>query len=155
MKLKINYYKRDDIEESIIDIYYKDGDNETLGIIEYLNTYHYLLGKKDDVWLKLLPSDIFYCEMVDRKCYLYLEKEVVSVDFTLKDFETKYRNLGFVQISKVTLVNIYKIDFIKADFNMKLKIFMINGELVILNRAYKKSFMEFITKVKEDGYENN
>ena len=153
--MKINYYKKDDIEESIIDIYYKDSDNEVIGIIEYLNTYDYLLVKKDDLMLKILPNDIYYCEMVDRKCYLYLEKDVVSLDFSLKDFQTKYNNLGFVQINKVTLINIYKIDYIKADFNMKLKIFMVNGELVILNRAYKKSFMEFITKTREDKYENN
>lgn len=41
---------------------------------------------------------------------------------------------GFVQIGKSMAVNLYKVDQVKTDLNMRLKLLMDNGEILILNR---------------------
>ena len=50
-------------------------------------------------------------------------------------------------------VNMYKIDKIQADLNMHLKLRLDNGELLILNRGYKKSIFETLQRVREVHYE--
>ena len=50
-------------------------------------------------------------------------------------------------------VNMYKIDKIQADLNMHLKLRLDNGELLILNRGYKKSIFETLQHVREVHYD--
>ena len=61
----------------------------------------------------------------------------------------QFSSNGFVQISKSVAVNVYHIKQFKTDLNMKMILYMENGEAVILNRAYKKNFMERLKQLQE------
>lgn len=40
------------------------------------------------------------------------------------------------------MVNLHRIDRIKPDLNMRMHLMMENGEELVVNRAYRKYFME-------------
>lgn len=148
--MKLNCYQDDRLDENHVDIYFRKKDKEIIGIIDYINSYDSVMGHNDSVTTRILPNEIFYCETVERKCYAYLETEVYRIDFSLSGFLDRFMKNGFVQISKSTLVNVYKIKQFKTDLNMKMTLYMENGEILILNRAYKKKFIEYLKKIQEE-----
>lgn len=148
-KLKVNYYEDKMIEENRVDVFYSEKDREILGIMNYLQSYEIILGKNEKLTKKILPNDIFYLETVERRCYAYLESEVYQIDFNLKNFQERFLNNGFIQIGKSMIVNVYKIDRVKTDSNMRMRLIMENGEVLILNRTFKKNFMEYLRNIQE------
>ena len=67
---------------------------------------------------------------------------------TLSSCEASLQNYGFVRVSKSNLVNIYKISQLKPDINMKVYASFDNGERICINRSYKKSFTEYLKKMR-------
>ena len=59
-----------------------------------------------------------------------------------------------VRVSKSMCINIYFLSGIQADFNMKAKLLMKNGEVLQLNRSYKNDFYKFISALR-GGRENH
>jgi DNA-binding LytR/AlgR family response regulator len=148
--MKINQYQNKRLPENYIDIHYKEVDAEVQGIIEYCEFLQLIIGKRNNEQKKLVPSEIYYCEIVDRKCYAYLEKDVYQIDYSIQSFLDSFTKNGFVRISKAMLVNVFKIDQLKTDINMRVHIYMDNGEKVILNRTFKKEFFDYLhSKNKE------
>lgn len=148
--MKLNCYQNSEITENHVDIYCREKDKEVMGIIDYINSYDTIIGQNENITMRILSSEIFYCEIVDRKCYAYLENDVFRIDFSLSGFRDRFSRNGFVQISKSMIVNVYKIKQFKTDLNMKMTLYMENGEAVILNRAYKKNFIEYLRKMQEE-----
>ena len=149
--MKINQYPDKNLLENYIDIHYKEMDAAVQGIIEYCESLQIIMGKRDNVQKKIVPSEIYYCEIVDRKCYAYLEEEVYQIDYSIQNFFDLFTENGFVRISKSMVINIFKIDYLKTDINMRVHIDMENGEKVILNRTYKKDFLNYIYKLKKEN----
>lgn len=147
--MKVNYYEDKMIEENRVDVFYSEMDSEIIGIMNYLESYEIILGKNKELTKKILPNDIFYLETVERRCYAYLESEIYQVDLNLKSFQERFPGYGFVQIGKSMIVNVYKIDRIKTDSNMRMRLIMENGEELILNRTFKKGFMEYLKNLQE------
>lgn len=147
--MKVNYYEDIMIEENHVDVFYREKDREIIGIMNYLESHNVILGKNKELTKIITPNDIFYLETVERRCYVYLKKEVYQIDFQLKQFQERFQNNGFIQIGKSVIVNVYKIDKVKTDSNMRMRLIMENGEVLVLNRTYKKGFMEFIKKLQE------
>lgn len=147
--MKVNYYEDKTIEENRVDVFYREKDYEIRGIMDYLESHKILLGKNGELTKKILPNDIFYLETIERRCYAYLENEVYQIDFNLKNFQERFMSNGFIQIGKSMIVNVYKIDKVKTDSNMRLRLIMENGEVLILNRTFKRGFMESLKKMQE------
>ena len=147
--MKVNCYPDSTLAEDHVDIYCRDKNRKIEGIIRYINANMVIIGRDDEMTASILPNEIFYCETVDRKCYAYLEHEVYRIDFSLAGFMEQFSSNGFVQISKSVAVNVYHIKQFKTDLNMKMILYMENGEAVILNRAYKKNFMERLKQLQE------
>ena len=60
-----------------------------------------------------------------------------------------FSDLGFVRINKATVVNLYKIESIRNDFEMRVLVRLENQELLVINRRYKKDFNECLNRIKE------
>ena len=73
---------------------------------------------------------------------------VYRVMNTLASCEEMLWNYGFVRVSKSNLVNIYKIKGLKPDINMKVYASFDNGERICINRNYKKSFNEYLQRMR-------
>lgn len=130
-------------------------DSEVRAVIHYLESYTSILGKKEEEIKPISIGDIYYLEVLERRCYAYLEKEVYQIDYNLKSFQEGFSNNGFVQIGKSMLVNVFKINHMKTDLNMKMQLIMENGETLVLNRTFKAKFISYLKKVKERKDENH
>lgn len=108
-----------------------------------------LSGTAGGVEKQLAPADIFYFESVDKKTFAYLESSVWEVDISLREAEERFAGLGFVRINKSTVVNLYRIDAIQNDFEMRVIARLENNETLVINRHYKKSFRNRLEEIKE------
>jgi len=89
-----------------------------------------------------MPEEVFYLEIVERKLYVYLEKEVWQLEGGLQEVTDDYEKYGLVRISKSMAVNIGKVKNITSDINARIRLRLLNNEVVIMNRAYRKNFYQ-------------
>lgn len=92
--------------------------------------------------MKANINDVYYFESVDNRTFVYFEKQVRECSLKLYEVEKKYEKLGFLRISKNTIVNLYKIEKVKPMRNQKFMLLLHNGEKIIVNRHYVPSFKE-------------
>lgn len=145
--MKIFKHHEKNLKEDYIDIHYAMLTPQISGLFDYLDAMHTLSGKNQSGQRMIHISDIFYCEIVDRKCYAYLEKEVYEIDFSLQKLLDAYCSNGLVRVSRSMCVNVFKIRQIKADLNMRMQLQLKNNEVVILNRNYKNEFYKYIKQL--------
>ncbi len=149
--MRVFKYHNCNLEENRIDLYYNELDQETDTIIKFLDLYNKtLLGRNEDETRLIQASDIYYCEIVDRKCFSYLKDSIWQLDVSLQILLNQFSSIGFVRTSKSMVVNIYKIDRLKSDLNMKVNIVLDNGEIVVLNRTYRNQFYKYLEKMREE-----
>lgn len=135
--------------ENYLELHYDKLDDETKEYISRLdNTLSNIEGTLDDRRISLPVTDVMYFESVDRKTFAYTEKVCVEMRDTLKNLLDNYSEMGFIRISKSSIVNVYKIDHLQGDLNMRVIIFLKNGEKLIMNRGYKKDFFAELEKIR-------
>ncbi len=81
-------------------------------------------------------SDIFYIESVDKRTFIYLEKDVLRTDYRLYQLAETLADLGFVQISKSCILNINSLESIKPLINSRMEATLQNGEKLHVTRKY-------------------
>lgn len=85
----------------------------------------------------LIPaSDIFYIESVDKRTFVYLEKDVFRTDFRLYQLAGNLAQAGFVQISKSCILNLHALESIKPLMNSRMEAMLKNGERLHVTRKY-------------------
>ena len=152
--MKVSYNKDSSLQENRVDIHYWE-ENEQLEIIRnFFSSLQSIAGKKDNEVCMLHPGSLYYLEVVDRKLFAYQANEVYQLDYSMKQFLDCFGADGFVQISKNTIVNLYRVKQVKTDLNMRLKLVMDNAEMLILNRTYKKNFLDALYHIQEVCHEN-
>ena len=97
---------------------------------------HQLTAKKNNEIYLLDLAQILYIESVDRKCFLYTDREVYESNFRLYELEQQLEEYGFFRVSKSFLIHLQKIQSLKSDINRKIRITMSNGEQIIASRHY-------------------
>ncbi|MCL2405211.1 MAG: LytTR family transcriptional regulator DNA-binding domain-containing protein [Defluviitaleaceae bacterium] len=93
--------------------------------------------------------DIYYFESVDKKTFIYCEKEVYNTDSRIYQLAEELAPLGFVQISKSFILNINVLDSIKPLPNSRIEATLKNGEKVFVTRKY----LENIRQALQEGVE--
>ena len=147
--LKVNCYHDQSLSQNRVDVYYNEKDKEVSALLTFLEESQKLIGRKDGIEKRLLLQEIYYFEAVEKKCFAYLEKQVYQVEGNLQTLEEQYGNLGFVRINKSMVLNILKINELKACVNMKTQAILENGEVVVINRSYKKQFAKRLAEFKQ------
>ena len=150
--MQINYYRDPALSENRVDVYYPKQDAQITELMEFLEAERVVVGRKEQTVRRIFLREIQYLEIVDRHCFAYLDKEVFQIDYSLKRFLEKFEESGFIRIEKSLAVNLHKIDRIRPDLNMRMHLMMENGEELVLNRAYRKHFME---SLKNAGRKSN
>ncbi|SEW05500.1 transcriptional regulator, LytTR family [Ruminococcaceae bacterium KH2T8] len=153
--MKINLYEDKDNVQEHVDVYYANMRPLVKQIIDAVNSDRPSLSGRpadddlDDGEAVLLdPKEIYYLDHIDRKLFAYTKNGVYRVMETLASCEEMLWNYGFVRVSKSNLINIYKIRQLKPDLNMKVFASFDNGERICINRSYKKSFTEYLQKMR-------
>lgn len=147
--MKINIWQEPGLKENHVDLHYNKMDEETQTMKQYLSAFEGLIPGKDEETERermLTPGEILYIEVVDRKTYAYLTDSIWRISYSLQQFIDKFGCMGFARNNKSMLVNIYHIQELKAQANMRVNIMMDNGELIILNRSYKNEFYKYMEK---------
>lgn len=150
--MKVNIYKKDGLNENYISLYYDKMDTETEIAKTFLLSFQQNIIGKDRISEKermILPGEILYLEMVDRKCFLYLKDSEWQTDATLQGFLDRFGNQGFVRISKSMVVNIFHIRELKAEANMRVNAILKNGEVLTVNRSYRNAFYKYLRTMKK------
>lgn len=149
-KMRVDIVKQPGLTEDYAKLYCAKETAEIAMIANFIKMgIKQLLGKSDGVEKELFLNDIFYFESVDKKTFAYLEESVWEVDISLKEIEEDFAGRGFVRINKSAVVNLYKIELTKKDFEMRMLILLENGETLIINRHYKKNFQNSLIRMKE------
>lgn len=153
--MKLNLYEEKNIQNEHVDVYYSNMRPVIRQIIDTVNSERpKLRGRQADEDLDdgeevLLDSkELYYLDHIDRKLFAYTRSVVYRLMETLSACEEMLWNYGFVRVSKSNLINIYKIRQLKPDLNMKVYASFDNGERICINRSYKKSFNEYLLKMK-------
>lgn len=149
MAVKINVYQEPDLQENHIDLYYNQIDEEITAIKRYLSAFEgMILGTDEETERErmLSPGEILYIEVVERKTYAYLIDSVWRISYGLQQFMDEFGSAGFVRNSKSMIVNVYHVQELNAQMNMRVNIVMDNGEQIVLNRSYKNEFYKYLEK---------
>ncbi len=153
--MKINLYEDPKLTDEHIDIYCTEMRPLIRQVVDTVRSEKPALSGRpadedldDGEEIFLDPGEICYFDHVERKLFAYTESGVYRLMTTLSSVEEQLSPYGFVRISKSNLVNIYKIRQLKPDINMKVYVSFENGERICINRSYKKSFTEYLEKMR-------
>lgn len=135
MKIIIN--ETEDAEEIEIVINCKVIDENISRIISKLKALEdKITGSKDGSIFILDTNNIFYFESVDKKTFIYMDKDVFETHLRLYELEEKLKNTDFFRASKSTIVNLRKVKNIVPMFGGRIEVFLDNGEKLIVSRQY-------------------
>lgn len=81
-------------------------------------------------------SKIAYIETVDRRTFVYTEKDCYESKLKLYEMDEKLCSGSFLRISKSCIVQLKYIRSLKAELDRRLRITLENGEQLIASRQY-------------------
>ena len=141
--------REENIEENYLELHYDTIDEETKAVLDRLrDTLRYVEATTEKGKVTVALTDIFYIETVDRKTFAYTKDTCIEIREALRDIIEEFENIGFVRISKSAVVNIYKIQKLQGDINMRVIIYLKNGEQLIMNRSYRNDFYDKLNKLQ-------
>ena len=153
--MKLNLFEDKNLADEHVDIYYTNMRPVIKQLIDTVNSERPTLSGRpadedldDGEEMILDVKEVYYFDYTDRKLFAYTKEGVYRIMSTLASCEEMLWNYGFVRVSKSNLINIYKIRQLKPDMNMKVYASFDNGERICVNRSYKKSFNEYLNRMR-------
>lgn len=95
-----------------------------------------ITANKGDTLCLIDLADVFYIEALERKTFIYTDKEVFDSDMKLYELEAALAQYDFIRVSKNTICSLKKIKSLKSEVDRKIKITMENGYQIIASRMY-------------------
>jgi len=138
MKYTIEQIKQGDDE---LILRYQNLNQEVEHIINFMSfSEKKLVGTKDGLQVVIDVKQILYIESVDRKTFVYLEEDVVRVEYTLIQLERMLNSVRFFRCSKSMIINIDKVKVLDSLASNRIDATMCNGEHIIISRTYASEF---------------
>lgn len=135
MIINISQIKKDEKER--LEIYCHEVSNEITEIVRFVKSrQRQLTGIIEGTQYEIPISDVFYIEGVDNKVFIYCEKQVYETRQKLYELEEALKEKHFLRVSKSVLLNLMKIESIKASLNGRFTAVIQNGEQIIVSRKY-------------------
>jgi DNA-binding LytR/AlgR family response regulator len=151
VEMKINIEVKTDVETEIL-IKGDPSSSEVVELISYINEYSsgnapnkIMLKDGEKSFIKDF-DDIWYFESSANKLNAIVDNLFYSCKYKLYEVED-FKDRGFIRISKSTIVNVNKIDFIEMEFSGNYIITLKNGKRLVLSRKYVKEFKKYIEEV--------
>lgn len=117
-------------------------DDEVRRIISLFEDKHFIIGKLDNRSYQIKIDDIYYLEANEDRAFIYCEDKVYETNLRLYELEDQLDPRLFVRISKSILLNLNKLDNVRALLNGRYEALLINRERLIITRHYVSSFKE-------------
>lgn len=145
MRLILN--ERPEMEKPEVTIAYSEMTASVKRVADFVRSVEQtILCKKDEEECSVPVGDIFYIESVDKKTFVYCEKEVYMCSLRLYEIEKMVEQAGFVRVSKSTILNIEQLKGVKTLVNSRLEAILSNGERVCVTRKYLKDIREALIR---------
>ncbi|MBQ6995249.1 MAG: LytTR family transcriptional regulator DNA-binding domain-containing protein [Lachnospiraceae bacterium] len=147
--IRLRLFQDEKQTEEHIDIYYSEMKPVIRKIIDMVHQEKPVLEGTIEGEKKFLQVEsIYYMDTVDKRVYAYTEDKVYQLHHSLAQLEEMLWDYGYIRINKSNLVNIFRIQNIKPEANMRVGATFDNGEKLYINRSYKKRFQEYLVKMK-------
>lgn len=135
MKIVIN--ESEDNEEIEVIINCKRIDESLLKVISSIRAFdEKITGSKEGKIFILDTEKIYYFESVDKKTFIYMNKEVYETSLRLYELEERFSNSDFFRASKSTIINLAKIKEIIPIFGGRVEVILENDEKQVVSRQY-------------------
>lgn len=136
MKVEINMIPEEDEEKVCFQIHAMDNRvDQAIRVLTSAGNGS-LLCKKGETFYKINVEDILYLESVDRKVFVYTDKETLEVAERLYVLEEQLSAAGFIRVSKSMVLNFEKIHSFYPKFSGNLEALLVNQEKVAISRRY-------------------
>ncbi len=135
MIINISQISKDEKER--LDIYCHKVSNEITEIVRFVKSIQgQLTGIIEGAQYEIPVSDVFYMEGVDNKVFIYCEKQVYETRQRLYELEEVLKEKHFLRVSKSVLLNLMKVESIKASLNGRFIAVIQRREQIIVSRKY-------------------
>ncbi len=145
---KYNYVITDDkelVEEDKINIVYNNAEIPKVSSLLDLiakGEETYITGHNEFGQKSVECRNFMYFVVEEDDVFGVLHNTKLVIRMKLYEIEELLENKDFIRVSKYCLVNIGKVDYIRAALNSKLDLLMKNGDHCEVNRSYLKGFKE-------------
>ena len=137
MKMKVTIDKNESYFDSEIIVKCKEIDDVLQDIISYIGIADKnMIGEVDGEMFFIPLNSIFYFESVDKIVYIYTDKQVYKSSAKLYILEEQLVDTYFARVSKTTILNLKKLNSIKAAKNARLEGLLVNDEKILISRQY-------------------
>lgn len=137
MKIIIEYKEDNDLE---VVIRCNKVDDNVKKIMSLLEDDKFIIGKLNNRSYQIMINDIYYIEANEDRVFLYCKDKVYETNLRLYELENKLETCSFIRISKSNLLNLNKLDNVKALLNGRYEAMLINNEKLIISRHYVRGF---------------
>lgn len=145
MRLILN--ERPELEKPEVTIAYSEMTASVKRVADFVRSVEQtVLCKKEEEECSVPVGDIFYIESVDKKTFVYCEKDVYMCSLRLYEIEKAVAQAGFVRVSKSTILNIEQLKGVKTLVNSRLEAILSNGERICVTRKYLKDIREALIR---------
>ncbi len=110
-----------------------------------------LYGRIGQETVSLSTDDILYIETVDDKTFAYTEKDVIRLDGSLAGLLEELKDERLFRCSKSMIMNIDKVDRLRALSSNRIDATMHNGEHIIISRTYASEFRRILKGGRHEG----
>ncbi|MCR5847760.1 MAG: LytTR family transcriptional regulator [Lachnospiraceae bacterium] len=118
-------------------IEYPEYDKSASDLIRKINNLNFRFTAFDEEkQIRIDLSDVYYIENVERKMFIYTEKEVYRFNSTMSEIEEMIKETDMVRISRTCIMNTIHLKEIRQVKNSHLEAVMDNDEMLIVSRKY-------------------
>ena len=126
-----------EVTETEVVIRCRELDEETERLLSTIRLFNNtVIGKKDNRTFILKPEDICYFDTQNNKVLLYCEDAPYETPLKLYEIEERFKNGGFLRVSRYSVINLRKVSYLEPLFNGRMTAVMKNGDKVIITRPY-------------------
>ena len=143
--MKLTAQRDETLDNDYVDIRYRELTPEIQQIFQICEEISsILLCEKDNATYRVDVNDVLCIEWVDNKSFVYTKDDVYMLPTSLNQLEKSLKGNHFIRTSRMSLVNIYKIKSVSNGLHYRLSVEMVNGEIVVINRSYRRALLDAI-----------
>jgi DNA-binding LytR/AlgR family response regulator len=104
-------------------------------------------AKNQDLEVDVFLNHIHYVEAINNDVFIHTANGVFKIKDKLYVFDEKYRLEGFIRVNKSFVINIKRVIKASHQINSKIKLTMIDKEIIYVTRGFLKEFKAYIRGV--------
>jgi len=152
--MKFTTQKDVNLDNDYVDVRYRELTPQLHQIFQICeDSESILLCEKDSKTYKIDTNDVLYVEWIDNRCCVYTNDDIFFIPTSLKQLEESLTEKHFIRISKMALLNIYKIKSVANGINFRLIAEIMNGEKIVVGRRYRADLLKAIHELAKEASE--